>query len=53
MSMTAPAINSNTYFCKPPATPGQTAIAGRFVAAKDPLRAAALKLTDTLAVMPR
>ena len=28
------------------------AIAGRFVAAKDPLRAVAQKLTDTLAVMP-
>ena len=30
-----------------------SAIAGRFVAAKDPLRDAALKLTDTLAVMPK
>lgn len=30
-----------------------SAIAGRFVAAKDPLRAIATKLTDTLAVLPR
>jgi hypothetical protein len=30
-----------------------SAIAGKFVAAKDPLRGAATKLTDTLAVMPR
>ncbi|HQX55712.1 MAG TPA: hypothetical protein PLP07_07280 [Pyrinomonadaceae bacterium] len=30
-----------------------SAIAGRFVAAKDPLRDAAQKLTDTLAVLPR
>ncbi len=30
-----------------------TAIAGRFVAAKDPLRDAAQKLTDTLAVLPK
>ncbi len=30
-----------------------SAIAGKFVAAKDPLRAAAEKLTDTLAVIPR
>ena len=29
-----------------------SAIAGRFVASKEPLRAAAQKLTDTLAVMP-
>ena len=29
------------------------AIAGRFVAAKDPLRDIAMKLTDTLAVLPR
>jgi len=30
-----------------------SAIAGRFVAAKDPLRDAAQKLTDTLAVLPK
>lgn len=30
-----------------------SALAGKFVAAKEPLRTAAAKLTDTLAVMPR
>jgi hypothetical protein len=30
-----------------------SALAGRFVAAKDPLRAISTKLTDTLAVLPR
>jgi hypothetical protein len=30
-----------------------SAIAGRFVAAKDPLRAVAAKLTDTLAILPK
>jgi hypothetical protein len=29
------------------------ALAGKFVAAKDPLRDVTAKLTDTLAVMPR